>query len=125
MSADDFSSIIAESTPEIQTIARACKQLILDVMPDVVEVVWTRQRIAGYGIGPKKMSEQFCYLAPYKKHINFGFYYGADLADPANLLKGSGEMMRHVKIKQVEQLEDPSLKQLVEVASTYFPNLDT
>jgi hypothetical protein len=35
-------------------------------MPDVVEVPWPRQRVIGYGVGPKKMSEHFCYVAVHK-----------------------------------------------------------
>ena len=70
-------------------LARQAKALIQDIMPQVVEVIWPQQRTGGYGVGPKKMSEQFCYIAVFKKRINLGFYYGSDLPDPENLLEGS------------------------------------
>jgi hypothetical protein len=36
-----------------------------------------------------------------KKHVTFGFWRGADMADPAGLLEGDGDRMRHVKIRSV------------------------
>jgi hypothetical protein len=120
-----FDEITVEANPKVEELARAAKSLILDVMPDVVEVAWPRQKIIGYGVGPKKMSEQFCYIAVFKERINLGFYYGANLPDPAKLLEGTGKSLRHVKISDLEQLSDPDLRQLVEAASRYLPKLKT
>jgi len=120
-----FDEITAEVNPKVEELARGAKSLIVDVMPDVVEVTWPRQKIIGYGVGPKKMSEQFCYIAVLKERINLGFYYGADLPDPAKLLEGTGKSLRHVKISELEQLSDPELRKLVEVASGYLPKLQT
>ena len=80
-----FEEVIASATPEIQALTRDARALLANVMPGITEVPWARQKIAGYGVGPKKMSEHFCYLAPYKKHLNLGFFYGADLPDPQRL----------------------------------------
>jgi hypothetical protein len=99
------------------------KPLITSIMPNVVEIAWPAQNIIGYGVGPKKMSEQFCYIALFKERINLGFYYGADLPDPAHLLEGTGNALQHVKISSVEQLENPALVKLVEEASRYLPKL--
>lgn len=122
---DGFDEITAEANPKVEELARGAKSLILDVMPGVVEVAWPRQKIVGYGVGPKKMSEHFCYIAVLKERINLGFYYGADLLDPAKLLEGTGKSLRHVKISELDQLADPDLRQLVEAASGYLPKLKT
>lgn len=120
---DGFAQIMEQMSPEIAELSRATKALIQKVMPDVVEVAWVRQKNIGYGVGPKKMSEQFCYIKPATKHVNLGFYYGADLPDPTGLLEGTGKLMRHVKISDLAQLEDPALLALVEAASQYLPKL--
>ena len=120
---DGFEEILATATPEVETLARQAKALLQNVMPDVVEVAWPTQRIIGYGVGPKKMSEQFCYIAVFKQRINLGFYYGSDLPDPKNLLEGTGKSLRHVKISNPEQLADPALRHLVEAASKHLPKL--
>ena len=120
---DTFEEVLAASSPQVATLARQARALIQDVMPNVVEVVWPTQRMAGYGVGPKKLSEQFCYIGPFKKHINLGFYYGSDLPDPQNLLEGSGQTMRHIKISQPDQLENPAVRALIVTASKHLPKL--
>ena len=120
---NQFNEIAAQASPEVEALARRARTLIVGIMPDAVELVWPRQNISSYGVGPKKMSEHFCYIAIFKAHINLGFYYGAELDDPAGLLEGSGALMRHIKVKSPDQLDNPALRTLVEDASTYLPKL--
>ena len=75
--------------------------------------------MAGYGIGPKKLSEHVCYIALHKDHVNLGFNQGAELPDPEGLLEGPGKMLRHTKITEPEDLRDPALRSLLEVARTH------
>ena len=112
----EFGALLAQSSPEASSLAQGARDLIQRVDPQVVEVVWLRQRIAGYGVGPKKMSEHYCYIALFKERINLGFNYGAALPDPEGLLEGSGENMRHVKIQEESQLRSPALRELLEQA---------
>ena len=119
-----FDEVIAKAPREIQDLARAARALLADVMPGITEVPWTRQKIAGYGVGPKKMSQHFCYIAPYKRHLNLGFMYGAHLPDPDNLLEGVGADLRHIKIRSAADLEKPAVRRLIEDASRYLPKLD-
>lgn len=114
-----FDEIIASAGPTVRGLATQTRALIQDVMPDVVEVPWMRQRIIGYGVGPKKNSEHFCYIAVLTNHVNLGFNYGAELSDPEGLLEGTGKLFRHVKIKKPEDLEHPALRRLLEAASTH------
>ncbi len=111
-----FDEMLVQYTPAVQALARQARDLIIEIYPDVVEVPWARQRIAGYGVGAKKMSEQFCYIAPQKSYVNLGFYYGAELPDPAGLLEGSGALMRHIKLRQPSDLEQAALRAMVERA---------
>jgi hypothetical protein len=115
----EFEMILTDFDPAIQSLARETRGLIYAVLPQVVEIVWTTQKIAGYGTGPKKMSEHFSWIAPAKKHITFGFYYGAELPDPEKLLEGTGKLLRHVKIKSSDDLKKPAVRQLLEVAITH------
>jgi len=108
-----FEDAIASFRPEIREIARRLRDLIELVHPDAVEVVWLKQRIAGFGLGPKKMTEQVSYIAPQTNYVNLGFYRGTSLPDPAGLLEGTGKALRHVKVHTVEDVERPALKQLL------------
>jgi hypothetical protein len=102
--------------PRVRDLAERTRALIFDVYPEVVEVSWPRQNVAGYGIGPKKMSEHFCYIALHYDHVNLGFNQGAELPDPKSLLEGPGKILRHTKIAEPEDLEDPALRRLLEAA---------
>lgn len=118
-----FEDVVSDASAEIRAIAYALRVLLAEVMPGITEVPWGHQKTVGYGVGPKKMSEHFCYLAPQKNHVNLGFMYGADLPDPEGLLEGTGNLMRHVKIKTREDVERPAIRALIEAASKHLPKL--
>ncbi|HEY6459945.1 MAG TPA: DUF1801 domain-containing protein [Polyangiaceae bacterium] len=118
-----FEGAIKKAPEDIREIARALRKLVAEVMPAVVEVPWETQGNVGYGVGPKKMSEQFVYIMPASKHVNPGFYYGADLKDPAKLLEGTGKSLRHVKVRSLADAKNPALKVLVERATGHLPKL--
>jgi hypothetical protein len=108
-----FEEAIGEATEDVQALARDVRALIADIYPQVTEVPWPRQQITGYGLGPKKMSEHFCYIGAHAAHVNLGFNYGADLPDPEGLLEGTGKKFRHIKITQIEQIRQAGLRQLI------------
>jgi hypothetical protein len=58
----------------------------------------------------------FGYVAPFKDHVNLGFFFGALLKDPARLLEGTGERGRHVKCGRVMRLIPQLFTQLVGTA---------
>ncbi|QTE30368.1 DUF1801 domain-containing protein [Pengzhenrongella sicca] len=115
----EFRAMLAGSPESIAELAMLARGLIFDVLPQTVEVVWPHQRIAGFGTGPKKLTEHFVWLAPRSKHVAFGFSYGSELPAPDGLLEGTGRLMRHVKIRAATDLANPELRRLVEVATTH------
>ena len=114
-----FEEIVATASPLVRQLAEGARALIRSVYPAVVEVAWPRQRNIGYGVGPKKMSEHFCYIAVLQDAINLGFMYGSELPDPKKLLKGTGKLLRHARISTPEQLTDPALRALLKAASKH------
>lgn len=116
-----FEQAIARASESMREVARALRGLIAKVMPDVTEVPWVRQGNVGYGVGPRKMSEQFCYIMPASKHVNLGFYYGAELDDPEGLLEGTGKNLRHVKVRSIAEAKSTALEHLVRLASAHLP----
>ena len=109
---------------DVAALFDATAALIHDVDPDTVVVAWPRQGTVGFGVGPKKMSEQYVYISTHARHINLGFYYGADLDDPHALLGGTGKSMRHFKVAHVDDLQTPGLRDLVTAATKHLPKLD-
>ena len=60
----------------------------------------------------------FSYVNAFKAHVNVGFFRGAELADPAGLLEGTGKYMRHVKLRPDDDIDAPALIKLIESAYT-------
>jgi hypothetical protein len=114
-----FDEIVSKASPKARELAQKARELIRSVYPAVVEVPWPKQNVIGYGVGPKKMSEHFCYLSVSRNHINVGFMYGAELPDAENILEGSGKLLRHVRITEPEQLANPALRELIKLASKH------
>jgi hypothetical protein len=120
---DGFDTIVSKVDPKVRDLAVRVRDLIGEVYPKVAEVPWLNQNVIGYGVGPKKMSEHFCYIAVHRDHINLGFNYGAELPDPTHLLEGPGNLLRHTKIQSVEDVKNPQLKVLLAAASKHLPKL--
>jgi hypothetical protein len=116
---EEFEKAIQSFSPDSKNIARQTRQLIYDILPNVVEVVWVQQKITGFRTGIKKKTEHFCWIMPATNHVSLGFNYGAELPDPKSLLEGTGKLFRHIKIKSIEQLSDKDLISLLKYSTTY------
>ncbi len=58
----------------------------------------------------------FGYVNVFTSHINVGFFRGADLGDPNDLLEGAGKRMRHVKLRPGVDCNEMALSRLIEDA---------
>ncbi|MGV8992548.1 MAG: DUF1801 domain-containing protein [Flavobacterium sp.] len=116
MESEDFELAIEGFPEEMKLIAQVTRKLIYTAYPDVVEVVWIKQKNIGFGIGPMKKTQHFCYIMPASKHVNLGFNYGAELKDPKNLLEGTGKLFRQIKIRNLSDLQNPDLLKILRLS---------
>ncbi len=58
----------------------------------------------------------FAYVNAFTAHVNGGFFRGAELADPVQLLEGTGKYMRHVKLRPESNVDATALVKLVDAA---------
>jgi hypothetical protein len=58
----------------------------------------------------------FGYVNAFTAHVNVGFFLGAQLADPARLLEGTGKNMRHVKLRPGAEIDGEALGALIQAA---------
>jgi hypothetical protein len=111
-SADGWDHLLAQLSPEVSALVVAADEVIRRTDPAVVRIVWPHQKTVGYGVGPKKMSEHYAYLAVHPKHVNLGCNYGARL-DDGGLLEGTGQNMRKTTVRTTDDLADPRLVPLL------------
>ena len=60
----------------------------------------------------------FAYVNAFTKHVNVGFFRGAELPDTSGLLQGTGKRMRHVKHGAEHRADADALAELIRAA--YF-----
>ena len=113
------------TTPDIQELGAAARQLVLSVQPQAhedIEISWGGyllfKQVAGAG-------NTVCWLSLHKKHVSIGFPNGTEMFDPDKLLEGSGKRQRHVKIKKATDLQRPGLRKLLEEAWSSQPAAET
>jgi len=58
----------------------------------------------------------FAYVNAFGRHVNVGFFRGAELPDPAGLLEGTGKHMRHVKLRPGGHVDSEALARLIGAA---------
>jgi hypothetical protein len=111
-----FDDILATAKPSLRSVCKALRSLIASSDNRFVEVVWPRQKIASFGIGPKKKTEHYAYIGVQGMHVNLGFYHGTSLPDPAGILEGTGKELRHLKLRSVSEVKSPSVVALIREA---------
>lgn len=99
-----------EQPPELRTIAQRWFTVMRGCGDDVREVLHDDQPTACIG------DAAFAYVDAFTAHVNVGFFCGAELADPAGLLEGTGKYMRHVKLRPDRAVDAAALGQLIEAA---------
>ena len=101
---------LKEGHPELCKIAREWFTRMRGCGEDVLELIHDGCPVACIEDAP------FAYVDSFERHVNVGFFNGAMLDDPADLLEGSGKRMRHVKLKPGQKVDDASLRALIDAA---------
>lgn len=121
---DQVSSFLAKYTPDIEAAARAMRGRMRARVPGGVEFVYDNYNFLVFGYGPNaRPSEAVLSLALAPKWVSLCFLKGAALDDPKGLLKGSGNIVRSVRLRDDAHLVDPDLEALIAqaLASAAFP----
>lgn len=63
-----------------------------------------------------KLSDAFCMLPIYTNHMNLGFNKGTLLKDPHQLLTGTGNLIRHIDVKEPKDYRNSKVQGLIQEA---------
>ncbi len=55
----------------------------------------------------------------YAKHISIEFSSGAKFSDPFGVLEGGGKHRRHIKIKEILEIEEKSISSYIQQSANY------
>ena len=90
-------------------IVSEVRKIILAAVPKAEEAIKWAQPVYSVN-GP------FAYIKAFKSSVNFGFWRGVDIDDPGGLLQGSGEKMRHVKLTNLDDVDQQAFTNFVQQA---------
>ncbi|REJ76447.1 MAG: DUF1801 domain-containing protein [Acidobacteria bacterium] len=99
-----------EQAEHLGAIAKEWFSLMRACGEDVLELLHDGHPTACVG------DAAFGYVNAFTNHVNVGFFRGAQLPDPENLLVGTGKFMRHVKLDPDTRIATSALKDLVRFA---------
>jgi hypothetical protein len=100
-------SYVAKRNVKLKPVTDALRALVRKAVPK------SRETINPWGVPTFEWNGAMCYLMVGKNHVTFGFPRGTSLRDSAKLLEGTGRNMRHVKLREVSDVHDANLKQLI------------
>ena len=91
---------------EIQQLTLELREFVLQRTPNVNELLYDAFNavVLAYSLS-EKLGDAFCHLAVYTNHVNFGFNRGAELESGKSTLEGSGKLIRHIKVQNMQSLQ--------------------
>lgn len=88
--------------PDLRQIAEELRRVVRDAGPELGESIkWGNPVYERKGL--------VCYLAATKGYVSLGFFNGAALNDPQGIMEGTGKKMRHVKVRDINDISGHQL----------------
>jgi hypothetical protein len=109
---------IDKFTPDIAKQARAAVKIMRALLPTANVLVYDNYNALAIGFAPgERTSDAIFSIAVFPRWVSLFFLQnGQKLKDPNKLLEGSGNQARHIKLRDVRQLEDRDVRTLMDAA---------
>jgi len=101
--------------PDVTLLAQGAVALIRNLLPDAIEMLDPSANLVAYG-SDRTYNGLICGITLHKEHINIMFADGANLPNPDGLLVGTGKKARHIKISNLQDLNHPAIRTLLQDA---------
>ena len=84
------------------------------LFPRAIEIVYDSHNALVIGYGPtERASDALCSIAVYPRWVTLFFLDGMKLRDPKKLLKGSGKIVRQIRLIDAADLDQPAIRELI------------
>lgn len=115
----DFLSLLELKEKKVIELFKDIRELILEVYPDSNELLYHTHALTTVFSISDKLADAFCMLPIYTNHLNLGFNKGTLLKDPYHLLKGTGNLIRHIPIDTSTDYRNKKVKDLIKAAADF------
>jgi len=112
----DFQFLLDLKDQEIIDLFKDLREYILELYPDCNELIYHTHALTAVFSISDKLSDAYCMLPIYTKHLNLGFNKGTLLKDPNKLLTGTGNLIRHIDVKKTSDYRNTIVKALIKEA---------
>lgn len=112
----DFQFFLEFKNREVVELFMDLREYILELHPDCNELVYHTHALTAVFSISDKLSDAFCMLPIYTNHLNLGFNKGTLLKDPHKLLTGTGNLIRHIDVKNSTDYRNTKVKVLIQEA---------
>lgn len=105
--------------PEITSLVLWLREFVWDLYPNCNELIYDNYNAVAFGWSPTdKIGHIFCSIAIGRTsgNVHFGFYWGAEIADPEKKLIGNGKQYRYILVKNKAEFPMEYIKSLVQNA---------
>src|SRR5450755_2393045 len=96
-------------TPDIATLAKSILAKMHKRLPSAVRPVYDNYNALAIGFGASdRLRDVIFSIAVYPRWVSLFFFHGIGLNDPDKILKGTGNQVRHIVLKNATLLDDPA-----------------
>jgi hypothetical protein len=109
--------MIAKFEPGIASLAKKAMAKMRKFTPGAVEAVYDNFNALAIGFMPgDRPSEAVFSVVLYPNCVNLFFLQGKNLPDPAKRLRGSGNLVRSIRLESAATLDEPETRELINTA---------
>lgn len=112
----DFQFLLDLKDQEVIDLFKDLRKYLLELHPDSNELLYHTHALTAVFSISEKLSDAFCMLPIYTNHVNLGFNKGTLLKDTDKLLKGTGNLIRHIDVKKPSDYRNPKVTELIKEA---------
>lgn len=115
----DFGYLLNFKAKELIALFCDLRAFIVELHPNGNELLYHTHALTAVFSISEKLGDSYCMIPIYTNHLNLGFNKGALLKDPNQLLVGTGNLIRHIPIKQMSDYRNEQVRTLIEEAIAF------
>ncbi len=95
------------------------RAFMVGLHPEGNELLYHTHALTSVFCISEKLGDAYCMIPIYTNHLNLGFNKGTLLKDPHQLLNGTGNLIRHIPIKQPSDYRNNKVEALIQEAIAF------
>jgi hypothetical protein len=109
-----LASFLAKFTEEVAALAQSILVRMRQLYPTANQLVYDNYNALAIGFAPNERTSQAIFsIAVFPRWVSLFFLQARGLPDPEGILRGSGNVARHIRLPSVARFDEMSVKILM------------